>query len=190
MSTELKLKEYEMLRNEILQYLEEYQNVRNMMYIITVTLLGFCLTGENTIVYAFLLPLVVTLPSHIISYDYWKCVVKAATYLRVFHEKDVDYPCHWETRHNNFNKIYNFTSKSDYQELPYALCSCACLLLYFLNIDYTKYCISEIIIGIASVTITIFVFIKYRAVNTEKYMNAWEQVKKDEERISDGENKV
>lgn len=177
-------KEYEILRQEILQYLEEYQNLRNMMYIITVTLLGFCLTGENTIVYAFLLPLVVTLPSHIISYDYWKCVVKAATYLRVFHEKDVDYPCHWETRHSNFNKIYNFTSKSDYQELPYALCSCVCVFLYFLKIDYFEHCIVEIIVGIAAVIISVFVFVKYRGVNDEKYIEAWEQVKKDEEKIS------
>lgn len=188
MNTELKLKEYEMLRQEILQYLEEYQNLRNMMYIITVTLLGFCLTGENTIVYAFLLPLVVTLPSLIISYDYWKCVVKAATYLRVFHEKDVDYPCHWETRHNNFNKIYNFTSKSDYQELPYALCSCVCVLLYFLNIDYSKCFVIEIVVGILAVMVTVFVFVKYRNVNVEKFIDAWGKIKENEERISDGEN--
>lgn len=30
-------KEYDMLRQEILQYLEEYQSVRNMMYLVTVT---------------------------------------------------------------------------------------------------------------------------------------------------------
>lgn len=183
MRKELKLKEYEMLRQEILQYLEEYQNLRNMMYIITVTLLGFCLTGEKTIVYAFLLPLAVIIPSYIISYDYWKCVTKAATYLRVFHERDVNYPCHWETRHSNFNKIYNFSSKSDYQELPYAICSCVCIFLYFLNVDYSKCYIFEINTGIATIIMVIFVFAKYRGVNTEKYIDAWEQVKK-EEKIS------
>lgn len=183
MSRELKLKEYEMLRQEILQYLEEYQNVRNMMYVITVTLLGFCLTGEKTIVYAFLLPLVVTIPSYIISYDYWKCVTKAATYLRVFHEKDVKYPCHWETRHNNFNKIYNFSSKSDYQELPYMICSCVCIFLYFVNVDYSKCYIFEINAGIVAIIIVIFVFIKYRGIDADKYMDAWEKIKKDEEKL-------
>ena len=33
-------KEYEMLRTEILQYMEEYQTVRNMMYVATVSILG------------------------------------------------------------------------------------------------------------------------------------------------------
>lgn len=33
-------KEYEMLRTEILQYLEEYQSVRNMMYLATAAILG------------------------------------------------------------------------------------------------------------------------------------------------------
>ena len=33
-------KEYEMLRAEILQYMEEYQTVRNMMYGIMVSVLG------------------------------------------------------------------------------------------------------------------------------------------------------
>ena len=32
-------KEYEMLRTEILQYMEEYQSVRNMMYIATAAIL-------------------------------------------------------------------------------------------------------------------------------------------------------
>lgn len=59
MNTELKLKEYEMLRDEILQYLEEYQNLRNMMYIIAVTILGFGLANDNAVEYVYLLPLVV-----------------------------------------------------------------------------------------------------------------------------------
>ena len=58
-------KEYEMLRTEILQYMEEYQTVRNMMYVATVSILG--LNGalwENY--YVFLLPLIVIIPSYIV----------------------------------------------------------------------------------------------------------------------------
>lgn len=171
-------KEYEMLRQEILQYLEEYQSVRNMMYLITATLLGFCLNKDNTIVYAYLLPLIVIFPSYIISYDYWKCVTKASTYLQVFHEKKENYPCHWETRHRNFSKICNFTSKSDYPSLPYMLCSFICELLYFFYIDYSKCCYIEIIIGIITIAIGIFIFIKYHGVNTQKYIETWEKVQK------------
>ena len=114
-----KLKEYEMIRQEILQYLEEFQTVRNMMYVITVTLLGFCLKGENTIVYAYLLPLIVILPSHIISYDYWRCVTKASTYLRVFHEGSKESVWHWETRHYNFSKIHKAKPRTEFQGFPY-----------------------------------------------------------------------
>lgn len=61
-----KTKEYEMLRQEILQYLEEYQSVRNMMYLITVTVLGFGLNAEDVSAYFFLLPLVVIIPSYLV----------------------------------------------------------------------------------------------------------------------------
>ena len=59
-------KEYDMLRQEILQYLAEYQNVRNMMYIITATILGFGLTNANAVEYVYLLPLVVIVPSFLV----------------------------------------------------------------------------------------------------------------------------
>lgn len=41
--------EYDMLRAEILQYLQNYQTVRNMMYIITATILGFAINEENNL---------------------------------------------------------------------------------------------------------------------------------------------
>ena len=66
-------KEYEMLRTEILQYMEEYQSVRNMMYLATAAILGLnSVMFQNY--YLFLLPLVVILPSYMVSYNYWKSV--------------------------------------------------------------------------------------------------------------------
>ena len=76
--------EISLLFGEIRQYLEEYQNVRNMMYVITVGI--WALSGTVLDNYRlFLLPLVVILPSYMIFYDYWKCVLRDSTYLRVFY---------------------------------------------------------------------------------------------------------
>lgn len=85
--SETKNKEYEFMRAEILQYMEEYQTVRNMMYVVTGTILG--LTGslwENY--YLFLLPLVVILPSYIIYYICWGNVSRASGYIQVFLESE------------------------------------------------------------------------------------------------------
>lgn len=76
--------EISLLFGEVRQYLEEYQNVRNMMYVITVGI--WALSGTVLDNYRlFLLPLVVILPSYMIFYDYWQCVLRDSTYLRVFY---------------------------------------------------------------------------------------------------------
>lgn len=51
-----KVSEYEMLREEILQYLEEYQSVRNMMYAITVTILGIACNAKCHCLYVSISP--------------------------------------------------------------------------------------------------------------------------------------
>lgn len=184
MKNELKIREYEMLRQEILQYLDKYQVVRNMMYVITVILLGFCLTGKNTIVYAYLLPLIVILPSYITAYDYWKCTTKLAAYLIVFHERDKKYPYQWEIRKNNFNENNHFLPKNDYQELPYISCYICCISLYFFKIDYSQSFYIQLIIGIITICIGIIIFIRFRGTDVKKYIDAWEKVKRAEFRKS------
>lgn len=179
-----KLREYEMMRQEILQYLEEYQTVRNMMYVISITILGFCLTRKNTNIYLFLLPLIVILPSYIISIDYWKCVVKAATYLIVFHEKESGYPFQWESRHRKLNKRYKIMSQNDYQRVPYAVCALTCILLYFFGIDYCARNYVEIIVGIIAFAVSVSIFIIYRTVDDKRFIREWKKVKKQAEKNS------
>lgn len=94
-------KEYELLRVEILQYLEEYQTVRNMMYVAVASILGFNSALWNKY-YLFLLPLVVILPSYNIFHNYYRCVVCASTYIQTFLESDPD-GMRWETRHHRFS---------------------------------------------------------------------------------------
>lgn len=128
--------EYSMLRTEILQYLEEYQTIRNMMYIATGTFLGL---GIGTgISFLYLVPLVVIIPSYVAHLGYNKCVNKAGTYLQCYWENRDGFPMQWETRSSKYgekiNHVGRSSGKSSYKRrmyLPYYLCAMACFLLYF-----------------------------------------------------------
>lgn len=137
-------KEYEMLRTEILQYIEEYQTVRNMMYVAMISILGFNRALWNN-TYLVLLPLIVILPSYIIFYDYWKCVTCASTYIQVFLEDEtIQKSYHWETRHRDFSILLSNACKKKgkritdfgmhFQQIPYLVCEALCLSLYWINI--------------------------------------------------------
>lgn len=92
-------KEYEMLRTEILQYMEGYQSVRNMMYLATAAILGLNSAMFQNY-YLFLLPLIVILPSYMVFYNYWKSVTYASVYIQVFLEDEhIQTTYHWEQRY-------------------------------------------------------------------------------------------
>lgn len=180
-----KIREYEMLRTEILQYLHEYQSVRNMMYLVTATILGFSLNSENSVIYLYLLPLIVILPSYIISIDYWKCVTKAANYLIVFHEEKIGCPFQWERRHRRFNEKCDIMSQSDYQGVPYMVCALACVILYFVHIKYMENTFGENLadtgLGIAALAVCILIHVHYRKVYFVEFKKEWEKVRHEEE---------
>jgi len=169
-------KEYLMMREEILQYLGEYQTVRNMMYLVTATTMGFAVT--QMIPYLFLLPLIVILPSYIIATDYWKCVTKAATYLIVFYEQEEGSHFHWESRHEKLNKNYKFMSGPNYQHVPYYVCGAMCFILYFANIELKM---ANVLLGIVILLISIIVYMRYRKVDSDEFKKEWEKVKEAEE---------
>lgn len=171
MNTELKLKEYEMLRDEILQYLEEYQNLRNMMYIIAVTILGFGLANDNAVEYVYLLPLVVIIPSFGIYADYFNGIVRDAMYLLVFYESDNSFPINWETQLRKFSP--KLRSK-DWQILPYIVCAYTSLILYFIAMEKS---ILNYIIGIGVGFMCTVVFLKVKRIKYEDAKIEWERIK-------------
>lgn len=172
-----KLKEYEMLRKEILQYVEKYQVVRNMMYLLTVTILGFCINKENINAYSFLILLVVIVPSYLVIYDYWLCVLKIITYLIVFFEDEKDFPIKWEKRKRIFDNKMGFSFKRDFQTLPYFVCALTCLGLYFLNINYKN--IVEILVGVISGFSCMSIVLQHLGTNirVDKFIDSWKNIK-------------
>jgi len=170
-----KIREYEMLRQEILQFLEEYQNLRNMMYVITVTLLGFCLSNKNIVEYMYLLPLIVILPSYLTYIGYFNDIVRDAAYLTVFHESDINSPFKWESRLEQYSSVN--PEKNGYRKIPYITCAIISILFYMFNM---KRDIFNIVLETIVVVVCVYVFIKYDEIKPQESISIWEKVKEKE----------
>ena len=153
--------EYLFLRQEILQYLNNYQSVRDMMYGSTLTCLGLGLFFEDSIAigaqYLFLLPLIVIVPSFLVAVNFWKCVAVDACYLRVFYETesstdDTDASPNqetmeasnvyfrWETRHAELFRLKpELGDKINVQHVPYVVCALVCLILFWWELLSTAF---------------------------------------------------
>ncbi len=195
------LEEYRLIRAEILQYLEEFQTVRNMMYAVTGVLIGFGVQTGNS--YLLLLPLLVIVPSYFIAIDYEKCVNVAATYLKVFYEQKDGFPIRWETRKiyldlylsQNSERYITFFNK---QVLPYRVSAMVCVLIY-LAIWYMNHLsewaerllegrvpssgVLELLLGIAALIIVFATVFRIKAASFEDCWKAWEKVR-DREKIN------
>lgn len=98
----MEIEEYKTLRTEILLYLQNYQNIRNMMYLVSLTMLGFFINKNVNPLY-FLTPSIIIIPSYFAVINYWQCTSKIATYINVFLEKE-NMNFNWETRSFEFGK--------------------------------------------------------------------------------------
>lgn len=184
MTEEHLTKEYDMLRQEIMQYLEQYQNVRNMMYIITATILGFGLANANTAKYVYLLPLAVIIPSYFALIDYRDGNIKIAMYLRVFFEENDDFPIKWESRLVEFHQKQK---RKDYQKVPYIVCTCVCIVLFLISPRKSNW--DYLIIAAVSVACGA-IFAKVKEVNSAKVREGWEEVKRNSDQAMTPANKA
>jgi hypothetical protein len=130
------INEYNMLRSELVDYMNMIQSVRNMMYIGVSATFAFAFSDKSIFICSFL-PLVFILPSYQCAVNYWNCVRKASAYMVVFHESYNDCPCHWESRHNmyrhdkreNYKKSIFFNISS--QLVSYYICATITMIYYF-----------------------------------------------------------
>ncbi len=175
----INIEEYRTLRNEILQYLQNYQNIRNMMYLVSLTMLGFFINQNVNPLY-FLSPSVIIIPSYFATINYWQCSSKISTYISVFFEKD-NKNFNWEKRNFEFGKLNKHITKMDAQLIPYIAMQFFCILLYFIHINYSSNnkCL-YIIIGIVSISLSLYIFHKYNKDMGNTYTKYWEDVKKKE----------
>lgn len=193
------LEEYKMMRQEILQYLQEYQTVRNMMYVVTGAILAIGIDSES--VYLLLLPLIVIIPSYLIAVNYWDNVNKAASYLQVFCEKEMfgtdvkeRFPIQWETRLDSLKKspIVRNSGKQSPQFMPYRVTAVMCHVLYFVRIiesDVVDLKVASgmsderelvflMILGIITAVISFTIIHRIKPVEKSEYISAWRSIRK------------
>lgn len=170
------MEEYKALRAEILQYLQNFQNIRNMMYVLTLTMIGFFINKKINALY-FLTPSIIILPSYYAMINYWHCAMKMSTYIEVFLERNSE-EFRWETESYGFGKINKRITKIDTQTLPYIVMQFFCILLYFINIDYkNKYVYVYIIIGVLYSFLSGKIFSKYKRELRDEFIKSWEEIK-------------
>lgn len=196
--------EYNILRAEILQYMEEYQTLRNMMYVGTVGLLSINTVSDYS-VYLYLLPLAIILPSYVLFYDYWKSVSIASIYMQVFLEREPEEEnasLHmWETRHREFGEFLERTdtgrtgkckawvrrrqgfrwSGMSCHHIPYFVCAILCFALYGVAVftsgqeGLTLYL--SIALAVMLALISIVVFVRFRKPDLTVIEQVWKALR-------------
>lgn len=194
------LEEYHAIRAEILQYLEEFQTVRNMMFTVTGTLLGFGVGTDRP--YLLLLPLLVIIPSYFIAIDYEKCVNVAAAYLKVFYEQKDGFPAKWETR-KVYLDVYLRKASEKYvpifnkRDLPYKVSALACVVIYFgfWCVNHLSHwfevgsieCIgvqgiAELALGVVALIAVLVTIFRFKSVSFEDCWKAWQGISRREQK--------
>lgn len=140
------LKEYETLREEMLQKIELHNSLITFMITTVVALLTFALTQNEPLLY--LSPFGIIIPITMRVTYYRTMMVKLSAYIIVYLEKDIK-GLEWETRNTQFvnsedNQFYNNLTISHYYEG--FLLGLACYGLYVYNYIKDKHLDYEIII--------------------------------------------
>ena len=200
------IEEYKMLRTEILQYLQHYQNIRTFMFTSTTAIFTFLFKSETREPLMYLLPLLVVIPAYLSAVNYWLCVTVDAAYLIVFHEGQKGFKgleennFNWETRHSRFGKLTKSRKHVGYswlieniQPLAYILVSMVCFIAYgyllYLKVNGTSVNTQllntvgvsvDIVIGVISFIICFFLFVFVRVKEKDSYVAQWRMVKDEE----------
>lgn len=133
------IKEYDILRNEIIQKIELHNTLLTFTITTTVAVLALALAQKSSILY--LIPYCILIPMSMRIAYYRTAMSKLSAYMIVFLEKNID-GIKWETRNarlisiesrRRIKGLRNFTMLRYYECLILAI---ACYVLYFW--DYIK----------------------------------------------------
>lgn len=133
---ENKIKEYDMLREEIMQKIELHNNLLIFTITTCVAILSFAFSQNNAFLY--LIPFCVVIPMSLRIAYYLSAMVKLSSYMIVFLEEG-DCGYNWETLNKAFtnnritqkkNGIFDFTVQRYYE---FIILSLVCYILYIIN---------------------------------------------------------
>lgn len=180
------MKEYEILRNEIINNLDSVRQYNSILYTVVASILAFTFDSKNYL--ACMLPYIVIISIYNLTVSRHKGICKIGAYLNVFLEGE-DY--NWERRHAIFDKEYmdpaisalNWKSLGRFYLLS---CVCSAITIYKL---ITEMSYNTTYKGVISLIIVIFSFFVCRyfyknAVDyieeREKMIKHWEKIKEEE----------
>lgn len=190
--SENKMKEYEILRAEIMQKIELQNTLLTFTITTSVAVFAFALSQNNILFY--FLPFCVIIPMSIRIAYYTSSLTKLSAYMEVFLEGEDGYI--WETRNRRLvnkrvdkkkNRLFNFTV---YQHNECLILS----VVSYLFIGYNSIYVYKLTIFIkffllfsATLLLLLEVYITYRMnhANKEKnnWVNNWTELRNDESNI-------
>lgn len=131
-----KIKEYDMLREEIMQKIELHNNLLTFTITTCVAILSFAFSQDNAFLY--LIPFCIVIPMSLRIAYYLSAMVKLSSYMIVFLEEG-DCGYNWETLNKAFtndrvnqkkNGMFDFTVQRYYE---FIILSLVCYILYIIN---------------------------------------------------------
>lgn len=177
------MKEYEILRTEIIENYNGIRQYENVLYTVVAAILVFALQSDWYLLC--LIPYVVILPVFLIVMATKFSICKIATYMQIFLEGN-DY--NWETRYNYFDRTYIPGKQGVLKwktHSQYYLLSTICSLAAIYKIIVGNYNVIGTLIRAVSVSLfTLIVYIiLYR--NTLDYEKTKESMRRHWEKIKD-----
>lgn len=130
-SHELLMKEYQNLRNEIIQVTSLHNTLLTFTITTTIAVLSFVFAQDSIIPFLFLLPFCIIIPMSMRIAYYRTNMAKISAYIIVFIETEIP-EINWETRNRNAISGLLNKNKKQYTLLSYFECLLLCIICYVL----------------------------------------------------------
>lgn len=168
--------EYRALRQEILNAIGYIKNYDMLLYTVTGVILTFAFKQDEPLI--FLIPIVVIIPTYLLSMSQIKSILRIGAYISVFYE---DENPGWEKRLAMFD--YDFSPKNP-SISPHVFVTFCSFILCLFQLDYTKYKSVFFISRMTSSVVFLFIClliiftkqVKYRE-EKMKYICYWKKIK-------------
>ena len=188
------MKEYEMLRAEMMDDYKTISQYNVVLYTATATILAFAIKDGTFL--SCLIPYCVLLPLYLICEAKRRVICRIAAYLNVYYE-GTEY--NWERRHHVFDETVEKNKKkrffrSSSSPLPYYCIAIVCSIASLIKIPYDSQCWYLSVIEVACVVaLTVIAILIMNANKTDytdarnQYIKEWRAQKEAEETQKEAE---
>jgi|GEM_PF-2899782 len=183
---QLSLEEVKMLREEVVSFMSERQQLIQLLYTGVAALLAFAVNSKNALMC--LIPFCIILPTYLMVRNKNQGIQKIGAYIQVFYNGP-DF--HWEQFSYELNaKTRKKTSRyfvANSFIFPFFLLGLVSLVLFCFFMDWGSFpsmaAVYKLAMGLVCLASTIFMLVKQDDIDRLKafYISAWENMKKEYE---------